>query len=150
LGEVNIDCYLRTRLAALAELSVGDDGDMLKNRDPDEDLESTAVGNCGVVGLERADTKNRVMEIGKDPARGGEHGNAAVLDLSFAEEEGPLRGLLGELQGIKVLELGALVTGESTSECHLHGAGSHTSWVFPLIYCKCRFIRDSISIVCYF
>ena len=80
------------------------------------------------MGLKGADTKDGVVEISKDPARGGKHGDAAVLKLGFAEEKGPLRGLLGKLQGVEVLELRTLVAWKATSENHFHGAGSHTSF----------------------
>jgi hypothetical protein len=146
-GKDNVHKSLRTRLAALAELSVGNDGDVLKEGDPDEDLESAAVGDSGVVALEGANTENRVVEISEDPARGGEHSNAAVLELGFAEEEGPLRGLLGELQGIEVLELRAFVTRKSASKGHLHGAGSHTACAFKLVHWKNIDERDTRSYV---
>ena len=72
-----------TRLAAFAQLAVGNDAHVLKDGNPDEDLDETALGHGSVVGLERRDAEDGVVEIGEDPARSGEHGNAAVLELSL-------------------------------------------------------------------
>lgn len=95
-------------LTAFAELSVGDDGDVLQDGHPDEHLDEAALGHGSTVGLEGGDTKHGVVEIGGDPARCCEHGNTAVLELSLAEVEGRLGGLLRELQGVEGLEFRAV------------------------------------------
>ena len=59
--------------------------------------------------LEGGYTQYGVVEISKDPASGGKHGNAAVFDFSFTEKKGPFGGFLRELQGIEVLEFRSVV-----------------------------------------
>jgi hypothetical protein len=80
-------------LTALAQLAVGDDGHVLEDGHPDEHLEEAALGHRGGVGLEGGHAQDGVVEVSEHPAQGGEHGNAAVLELGLSTKNNETVGV---------------------------------------------------------